>query len=189
MTLVAFPDKADQRTCQCPKLGCNVTAIQPRDIKAHLASHVEFSQATIHLGTIRYNVNKGTLSIDHREEKLDVQQGNKSKRCAGQGAATKQAKRAKPDHNALLLDQVKAQGARVDSMAEGQNSMMKLLVKNMEQFGQVVSNQTKLIDSLADSSSARLQSQTRNISLAQAEEVVRMHALFKTNAVDPLLES
>ena len=144
-------------------------------MRSHLACHEEFKDVALHLGTVRYNVNKGVVTVDHKAYKVQTDQSNRAKRQTRQEVPASQAKRPKQsqhdDHQ--MWDYTKKQDAKLDRMLESQTSVM-------DKFGLMLENQSRLIGLIAAPAVAN---QTSHISLADAEEVVKMHEFWKANAV------
>jgi len=97
LSLVSYPDAADQRTWSCPSEGCAATATTPAVMLRHLAGHSEYESATVFLGTVRFQTKAGTANVLKIHKTVHKDQGATAKRQRSSQTASKSGKRAKPD--------------------------------------------------------------------------------------------
>ena len=187
VSLVAFPDAASphDRTWQCPKPGCSTTETQPKSMANHLAEHAEYHQATLNLGTIRYSISQGEVSIQHRSRKIQKADAQLNLDVADLIPRKQRGKRNKPEQHDDKLDQLltaitkvqKEFAAEKETSRKKQDQMIEVMMCS-------VKNQDELLKQLASKSSNSIRCPSPNISLAQAEAIVQMHKTWKANAVE-----
>ena len=176
----------------------------------HLAGHSEYGHATLHLGTIRYSVSQGLVTFQHivrQVQKEEIQKNlgqgpvtpRRAKRAHSELHDLKVAEQMtasqKQQHDHFLgavtklLEQQEAkraeeQEARRAKKAKQQEAAQLKQDKVLDTMLQLVMNQAadhELLRTLVTSQSS-LACPSRNISLAQAEEVVQMHKTYQRNA-------
>ena len=123
LSLVSYPDAADQQTWSCPSEGCAATASTPSVMLRHLASHSKYESATAFLGTVRFQTKAGTANVLKTQKTVHKDQGTTAKRQRSSQAASKSGKRAKPDTvMEQMLELVQKQNDKFDLL---QASMIK----------------------------------------------------------------
>lgn len=150
----------------------------------HLAQHAAYHDATVNLGTIRYNISNGEANIQHRSRK--TQQKVAQQNLGGFNFPHKhRGKRNKSEQDDDKFHQVFTAIAKMqkDNDAEKADSvrrhdqMMEIMMRSLN-------NQDEQLKLLASPSGNSVQRPSPNISLAQAEAVVQMHKTWNANAVD-----
>ena len=190
VSLVALPDAAfpHDRTWQCPKPGCSSTATQPKSMANHLAEHAEYHQATLNLGTVRYSISQGEVTIQHRSRKIQNEDAQLNLGVAEVIAHKQRCKRNKPEQQDDRFDQLLTAFAlvRKDIAADREDSRKKhdQMIEVMMYSVQNQAADHELLKQLASKSSNNIQCPSPNISLAQAEAIVQMHKTWKANAVE-----
>ncbi len=141
LSLVSYPDAADQRTWSCPSEGCAATATTPAVMLRHLAGHSEYESATVFLGTVRFQTKAGTANVLKTHKTVHKDQGATAKRQRSSQTASKSGKRAKPD-TAMeqMLELMQKQNDKFDLL---QASM----IKSNEEKGSQMSRFLTLQDS------------------------------------------
>ena len=184
VSLVAFPDAAHDRTWQCPKPGCSSMATQPKSMANHLAEHAEYHQATLNLGTVRYSISQGEVTIQHRSKKIQKEDAQLNLGVADLVPRKQRGKRNKPEQlddkieQLQLFTTVAKMHKDIHNMAAEREESRKKQDQMLEVMMQSVNNQAadhELLKQLASKSSNSIQCPSPNISLAQAEAIVQMH--------------
>ena len=140
LSLVSYPDVADQRTWSCPKEGCAATATQPALMAKHLGGHEEYDGAELRIGTVKFQTRAGTAKVIQTTGPYKIQKAAVSncKRTRSTGSTSKPRKNSKHDTATdKVLEMIQKQNDTIDqmqkSMTEKDGQMARLLTLHERQ--------------------------------------------------------
>ena len=138
LSLVSYPDVADQRTWSCPKEGCAATATQPAVMVRHLGGHAEYDGAEVRIGTARFQTKAGTAKVVQTSGPYKIQRDS-AKRTRSVDTASKPRKNAK--HDTATDKMVELFQKHTDSFDQMQTSMAKSMAEKDSQISRLLALQ------------------------------------------------
>ena len=138
LSLVSYPDVADQRTWNCPKEGCAATATQPAVMVRHLGGHAEYDGVELRIGTARFQTKAGTAKVVQTSGPYNIQK-DAVKRRRSADTASKPRKNAK--HDTATDKMVELFQKQNDAFDQMQKSMAKSMAEKDSQMSRLLALQ------------------------------------------------